>query len=134
MRTGDISTFVMHELSTASRLHQSPVQLFFNLTSINESMTWQVKYFPLTVKQTPFFFTLVLSLFFLARVISSLAYPNLFGNKRLSCCCCGYSQTKDCVPVSLIQSLQEIVIAKFILVGCISNELIYARAFESNHI
>jgi hypothetical protein len=69
---------------------------------------------------------------FLARVISSLAYLNLFGNKRLSCC--GYSQTKDCVPVSLIQSLQEIVIAKFILVGCISNELIYARAFESNHI
>jgi hypothetical protein len=30
-----------------------------------------------------FFFTLVLYLFFFAHVVSSLAYPNLFGNKRL---------------------------------------------------
>jgi hypothetical protein len=28
-----------------------------------------------------------LSLFFLARVVSSLAYPNLLGNKILGCCC-----------------------------------------------
>jgi hypothetical protein len=26
--------------------------------------------------------------FFFAHVVSSLAYPNLFGNKRLGCCCC----------------------------------------------
>jgi hypothetical protein len=26
--------------------------------------------------------------FFLAHVVSSLAYPNLLGNKRLGCCCC----------------------------------------------
>jgi hypothetical protein len=26
--------------------------------------------------------------FFLARVVSSLVYPNLLGNKRLGCCCC----------------------------------------------
>jgi hypothetical protein len=31
----------------------------------------------------PLFFTLVLYLFFLAHVVSSLAYPNLLGNKRL---------------------------------------------------
>jgi hypothetical protein len=36
----------------------------------------------------PFFFALVLYLFFLAYVVSSLAYPNLLGNKRLDCCCC----------------------------------------------
>jgi hypothetical protein len=35
----------------------------------------------------PFFFTLVLSLFFCAHVVSSLAYPNLLGNKRLGYCC-----------------------------------------------
>jgi hypothetical protein len=29
------------------------------------------------------FFALVLYLFFFAHVVSSLAYPNLFGNKRL---------------------------------------------------
>jgi hypothetical protein len=31
----------------------------------------------------PFFFALVLSLFFFTHVISSLVYPNLHGNKRL---------------------------------------------------
>jgi hypothetical protein len=35
-----------------------------------------------------FFFTLVLYLFFFAHVVSSLAYPNLLGNKMLGCCCC----------------------------------------------
>jgi hypothetical protein len=34
-----------------------------------------------------FFFALVLSLF-LSHVVSSLAYPNLLGIKRLGCCCC----------------------------------------------
>jgi hypothetical protein len=34
----------------------------------------------------PFFFALVLYLFF-THVVSSLAYPNLLGNKRLGCCC-----------------------------------------------
>jgi hypothetical protein len=36
------------------------------------------------------FFLLFRSCFvlFLAHVISSLAYPNLFGTKKLSCCCC----------------------------------------------
>jgi hypothetical protein len=29
--------------------------------------------------------------FFVAHVVSSLAYPNLLGNKKLGCCCC-------CVP------------------------------------
>jgi hypothetical protein len=37
---------------------------------------------------SPFFFTFVLSLLFLAHVVSSLAYPNLLRNKMLSCCCC----------------------------------------------
>jgi hypothetical protein len=37
----------------------------------------------------PLFFALVLYLFFyLAHVVSSLAYPNLLGNKMLGCCCC----------------------------------------------
>jgi hypothetical protein len=35
---------------------------------------------------SPFFFTFVLSLLFLAHVVSSLAYPNLLRNKMLSCC------------------------------------------------
>jgi hypothetical protein len=37
----------------------------------------------------PFFFALILYLCF-SHVVSSLAYPNLFGNKRLGCwwCCC----------------------------------------------
>jgi hypothetical protein len=26
--------------------------------------------------------------YFLAHVVSSLAYPNLLGTKRLGCCCC----------------------------------------------
>jgi hypothetical protein len=33
----------------------------------------------------PFFFALILYLFF-SHVVSSLAYPNLVGNKRLGCC------------------------------------------------
>jgi hypothetical protein len=36
----------------------------------------------------PFFFVLVLSLFFLAYAVSSLAYPNLLGNKMIGCYCC----------------------------------------------
>jgi hypothetical protein len=35
----------------------------------------------------PLLFALVLSLFFLTYVVSSLAYPNLLGIKRLGCCC-----------------------------------------------
>jgi hypothetical protein len=35
-----------------------------------------------------FFFDIVLFMFFLAHVISSLVYPNLLGNKMLGCCCC----------------------------------------------
>jgi hypothetical protein len=35
---------------------------------------------------SPFLFVLILSMF-LAHVISSLAYPNLLGTKRLVCCC-----------------------------------------------
>jgi hypothetical protein len=34
----------------------------------------------------PFFFALALYSLFLADVVSSLAYPNLLGNKRLGCC------------------------------------------------
>jgi hypothetical protein len=33
------------------------------------------------------FFVLVLSLFFLAHLVSSLTYSNLLGNKMLGCCC-----------------------------------------------
>jgi hypothetical protein len=37
----------------------------------------------------PLFFAFVLYLFFyLAHVVSSLAYPNLLENKMLGCCCC----------------------------------------------
>jgi hypothetical protein len=36
---------------------------------------------------SPFLLVLVLFLF-LAHVVSSLAYPNLSGTKRLGCCCC----------------------------------------------
>jgi hypothetical protein len=32
--------------------------------------------------------------FFFAPVVSSLAYPNLLGNKRLGCCCCCKSSTR----------------------------------------
>jgi hypothetical protein len=59
--------------------------LFFNL----------VFYRPLF---SPFFFALVLSLFF-GHLVSTLAYPNLHGNKRLDCyCCCEYfMQGKYCM-------------------------------------
>jgi hypothetical protein len=59
--------------------------LFFNL----------VFYRPLF---SPFFFALVLSLFF-GPLVSTLAYPNLLGNKRLDCyCCCEYfMQGKYCM-------------------------------------
>jgi hypothetical protein len=31
--------------------------------------------------------------FFLTRVVSSLAYPNLLENKRLDCCCCMWNKS-----------------------------------------
>jgi hypothetical protein len=34
------------------------------------------------------YFSLLFCTCFFAHVISSLAYPNLLGNKRLDCCCC----------------------------------------------
>jgi hypothetical protein len=30
-------------------------------------------------------------------VVSSLAYPNLFGTKRLGCCCCGGVSIVQCI-------------------------------------
>jgi hypothetical protein len=57
-----------------------------------------VKFFPFfdLVFLSPFvfcFFYLVFFIalcfsFFFAHVVSSLAYPNLLGNKKLGCCCC----------------------------------------------
>jgi hypothetical protein len=31
-------------------------------------------------------------------VVSSLAYPNLLGTKRLSCCCCGNGKRNRGIP------------------------------------
>jgi hypothetical protein len=50
-----------------------------------------------------FFFTFVLYLFFFAYVVSSLAYPNLLGNKMFGCCCCCYKEHICCDIVSKYQ-------------------------------
>jgi hypothetical protein len=52
-----------------------------------------VKFFPFfdLVFLSPFVFCFFIALcfsFFFAHVVSSLAYPNLLGNKKLGCCCC----------------------------------------------
>jgi hypothetical protein len=38
------------------------------------------------------YFSLLFCTFFFAHVVSSLAYSNLLGNKRLGCCCCCIEQ------------------------------------------
>ncbi len=55
-----------------------------------------------------FFFILVLFLLFFAHAVSSLAYPNLLGTKRLGCCCC-------CCKLNVFeteQKLAELIITK----------------------
>jgi hypothetical protein len=48
------------------------------------------------------FFNIVLFLFFLSHVVSSLAYLNLLVTKRLDCCCCGCCciYFLDCASIS----------------------------------
>jgi hypothetical protein len=53
---------------------------------------------------SPYFFALVLYLFF-AHVVSSLAYPNLLGNKWLGCCCSTHIFTLINIEQACQQSL-----------------------------
>jgi hypothetical protein len=48
-------------------------------------------------------------LFFLAHVVSSLAYPNLLGNKRLGCCCCRLHNYQLAIYLAIITSFHQIV-------------------------
>jgi hypothetical protein len=62
------------------------------------------------------FFDLVLYLFFFAHVVSSLAYPNLLGNKMIGCCCCCWAGLYLGVKQELIEKgVQTIKVAMQIL-------------------
>jgi hypothetical protein len=69
------------------------------------------------------YFLLLFCTFFFAHVVSSLAYPNLLGNKRLGCCCCQYHPFEfSCPNINLVLTfltfhyfcLVKVIISQFI--------------------
>jgi hypothetical protein len=62
-----------------------PLLLFFGLVFYYLFLFFDLVFY--CPSFSPFFFVLVLSLF-LAHVVLSLVYPNLFRTKMLGCCCC----------------------------------------------
>jgi hypothetical protein len=62
----------------------SPFFVFQFFISFSSFSVW----FFIALRSFPFLFILVLSQFFVSYGVSSLAYPNLLGTKRLGCCCC----------------------------------------------
>jgi hypothetical protein len=65
-----------------------PVPFSFFLLSVLLSFLLFLIWFFYRPLFSPYFSLVFCNCYFFTHVVSSLAYPNLLGNKRLDCCCC----------------------------------------------